>query len=567
MNNYILGVWDGHDSGAAVIKDNTILVAINEERVTRRKLEIKFPEKSIQACLEFLHLSPRDIEAVAVSTSDFSKTLGRLFPSTKEEYYLIRRRKKAPGRLIDLKKKAKYKITETGSSALTKYLSTRYVRAALGAIGFENCRINLVDHHLCHAAAAAFCSGFNECLVVTIDGIGDALSGSISTLRQGALSRVAALSGRYSLGIFFEHVTNLMNMRELEDEGKVMALANYAYPVPDAENPLLDLITINGLEIKSPCSSLSMYGELKKNLWKYPSEQFAYMAQRTIEVKVCELVRNSIKATGLKKIAFAGGIFSNIKLNMHIRLMPEVEACYIFPHMGDGGLALGAALSLNHDLHKISAYPLHDIYLGREYADKEILAALQASGFSFRHCENIEAEAAKLIAAGQIVFWFQGRMEYGPRSLGNRSILALPNSAKIKDILNLRLKMRVWYQPFCPSMLEEDAREILENYDGRPNHFMTMGYMVKESKRRAVEGVTGIDGSCRPQMVTEQEPRYQKLLREIKKLTGAGILLNTSFNIHGEPLVCSPQDALATLKKTGNEYLVMGNYLISAHES
>lgn len=565
MNNYILGIWDGHDSGAAVIKDNKILVAINEERLTRRKLEIKFPQKSIQACLEYLHLTPRDIEAVAVSTSDFSKTLARLFPSTKEEYYLIRRRKKAPGRLTNLKKMVKYKITETGSNAATQYVSRKCLQAALSNLGFEKYTIALVDHHLCHATAAAFCSGFDPCLVLTVDGIGDALSGSISTLRQGKLSRLSALSGRHSLGIFFEHVTNLMNMRELEDEGKVMALANYAYPVPDAENPLLDLLTIHGMEVTSRYSTLKMYDELKKYLWKFPSEQFAYMAQRTIEVKVCELVKNSIKATGLKKIALAGGIFSNIKLNMHIRLMPEVEACYIFPHMGDGGLALGAALSLNYDLHSVASYQLHDIYLGLEFTDDAILAAIQSSGFTFRHCENIEEEAAKLLAAGQIVFWFQGRMEYGPRSLGNRSILALPNSSRIKDILNLRLKMRVWYQPFCPSMLEDEARVLLENYDGTPNHFMTMGYMVKDEKRRDVEGVTGIDGSCRPQMVTEQEPRYQKLLREVKKLTGSGVLLNTSFNIHGEPLVCSPHDALATLQKTGNEYMVMGNYLISAH--
>ena len=157
-------------------------------------------------------------------------------------------------------------------------------------------------------------------------------------------------------------------------------------------------------------------------------------------------------------------------------------------------------------------------------------------------------------------------MEYGPRSLGNRSILALPNSKRIRDLLNLRLKMRVWYQPFCPSMLEEDALTYLDQYNGVPNRFMTMGYMVKDDLQEEVEGVISVDGSCRPQIIPGTGSLFGRMLQEIKNLTGTGVLLNTSFNVHGEPLVCSPQDALNTLKKTGNEYLVMGNYLVIKNE-
>ncbi|MCP4528229.1 MAG: hypothetical protein GY833_20275, partial [Aestuariibacter sp.] len=248
MEKYILGLWDGHDSGAAIVQGNRVLVAVNEERLTRRKLEIKFPEKSIQACLHYLQISPDDISAVAVSTSDFAKTLARIFPATKEDYYLIRRRKKSPGFLSSFKKRSKYFMTEIGSGPLTKYMSERCIRASLKKLGFYTYDLHFIDHHFCHAAAA-FLSGFNECLVVTIDGIGDALSGTVNTLRQGKLTREASLSGKHSLGIFFEHVTNLMNMRELEDEGKVMALANYAYPIPDDENPLIDLIKVDGMEI------------------------------------------------------------------------------------------------------------------------------------------------------------------------------------------------------------------------------------------------------------------------------------------------------------------------------
>ncbi|MCX5903795.1 MAG: hypothetical protein NTV89_10080 [Proteobacteria bacterium] len=560
---YILGIWDGHDSGAALIQDNLILVAINEERLTRRKLEIRFPEHAIRACLEYAHLAPRDIRHIAVSTADFSKTLARIFPRTKEEYYLIRRRKKAPGFLSTVKKRAKYRLTEFGPNPVMKRLSEMVLKKTLDSAGFSDYRLYLIDHHLCHAAAAAFCSGFDRALVLTVDGIGDALSGTVSTLDGGKLERKAELSGKHSLGIFFEHVTNLLNMRELEDEGKVMALANYAYPIPDQENPLLELVHIEGLQVRCKYESLAMYDALKIILWKYPSEQFSYMAQRVLEKRVTELVRNAVISTGLKKVALSGGVFSNIKVNMLIRTMPEVEDCFVFPHMGDGGLALGAALAANYEFSGTTSYRLDDVFLGPEYSAAEMKTALDASGLQYRHCENIAQETALLISKGSIVFWFQGRMEYGPRSLGNRSILALPNSKRIRDLLNLRLKMRVWYQPFCPSMLEEDALTYLDQYNGVPNRFMTMGYMVKDDKQEEVEGVISVDGSCRPQIIPGTGSLYGKLLQELKNLTGTGVLLNTSFNVHGEPLVCSPQDALNTLKKTGNEYLVMGNYLVT----
>lgn len=558
---YILGIWDGHDSGAAIIKDNHILVALNEERLTRRKLEINFPEQAIKECLNYVNLPPDKINCVAVSSYDFSKTLARVFPYTKEEYYLIRRRKKMPGRISNLKKKAKYKLTEYGPSLFSERLSEMCVRKSLNRMGFNNCQIHMVDHHLCHAVAAGFCSGFDDCLVITIDGIGDALSGTFSTFLKGKLTREEVISGKHSLGIFFEHVTNLMNMRELEDEGKVMALANYAYPIPDDDNPLMDFIHINGLKVRCKYNTLHMYNELQKILWRYPSEQFAYMAQRALEVKILELVKNGLATTGLKRVALAGGVFSNIKVNMLIRALPEVEGCFVFPHMGDGGLALGAALSVNYALNDICSYRLDNVFLGKDYSEEEIKSELDASGLEYSHYENIEEEAAKLIAQGYILFWFQGRMEYGPRSLGNRSILALPNSKRIRDLLNLRLKMRVWYQPFCPTMLEDDAQFLLEDYDG-PNPFMTMGYMVSEDKRDEIEGVISVDGSCRPQVINENESRYGRLLSHVKKMTGRGVLLNTSFNIHGDPMVCSPKDAVDTLKRTKNDYLVMGNYLV-----
>ncbi|MCF8145557.1 MAG: hypothetical protein K9N21_16715 [Deltaproteobacteria bacterium] len=557
----ILGIWDGHDSGAALIEGDKILFAINEERLSRRKLEVAFPEMSIRACLEYTGTEISQLSEIAISTSDFAKTLTRVFPSLKEEYYLIRRRKKGPAGTSPFKKRMKYRLTEYGPSLPTNWISSSTLQKRLKSIGFKQFRLHLVDHHHAHAAAAAFCSGFSQSLVLTLDGVGDGLSGSVYRFENGRLEKMASLSARHSLGIFFEHVTNLLNMRELEDEGKVMALANYAHPIADAENPLLNLIAVEGMSVHCRHSSLGMYEALRKILWRYPSEQFAYMAQRTLEVKCMQLVQNAIAITGQEHICLSGGVFSNVKVNRRLRTLPQVKRCFIFPHMGDGGLALGAALVANFRLNSTNRVLLNHLSLGPEYDDVEIEHTLRQNGLSYRKSTDIVREVARLIAAGEIVLWFQGRMELGPRTLGARSILARPDSTDVKDALNLKLKKRVWYQPFCPAMLEEDAEEILEDYDGRPNEFMTMAYMVREDKKPLVRGVINVDGTCRPQIIKKQDTIFHSLLMELKNLTGNGIVLNTSLNIHGEPIVCSPEDAVSTFKRTGSRYMAIQKYL------
>jgi carbamoyltransferase len=424
----------------------------------------------------------------------------------------------------------------------------------------------MYDHHLCHAASTAFTSGFKDALVVTIDGIGDTLSGTINTFTNGQLERIKAISGKNSFGIFFEHVTNLLNMRELEDEGKVMALANYALKIKDEDNPLLDFFTVDGLDVKVKYDTLKTSKELKKILWKFPSEQFAFMAQRTLEIKITQLIRNAIKETGLNNICLSGGTCSNIKVNMLIKNLPEVNDVYVFPHMGDGGLAMGSAMVANKELNGIFEYTFNDTYFGPQYSNdyiKEALEKNEMKNVTYRYVKEIEREVAKIISDGNIIFWFQGKMEYGPRALGNRSILAPPHSEDIKNELNLVQKKRVWYQPFCPTMLIDDAKEFLEDLKGTPNKFMTMGYMVKKDKQKYMKGVINIDGSCRPQIITDYTSRYAKLLLEYKKISGIGVLLNTSFNLHGEPLVCSPEDALSTFSRTEAKYMILENYILS----
>jgi len=611
----VLGIWDGHDAGAALIAGGKIIFAVNEERLTRRKLEVGFPRLSIGACLEYAGLVPAQIRTVAASTTDPAKTLTRLFPGLKEEYYLIRRRKMAPRRTDPFKKAFKYRFTELAPNALSRMLSRAYLERRLKALGFEDCRLELVDHHAAHASSAAACCGFPEALVLTLDGVGDGLSGSLWTWKGGDLSLLAALPARTSLGIFFEHVTNLMNMRELEDEGKVMALANFAYPIPDAENPMMEVIGAKGLEIVSPHRSTEMFRRLRAILWRYPSEQFAFMAQRVLEKSVAALTEEALKRTGLKRMAVAGGVFSNIKMNMLLIDLPGLERLFVFPHMGDGGLAIGAALAANRTLNGEMTCRLPDLYLGPLYSTGEILGSIgagpvssgqaaataspqrkeetgtpfsppaspvvktrlpsgrdgenaaptrQTEEFRMSRLEDPATEAARLILAGEIVLWFQGRMEIGPRSLGHRSILARPDDRAIKDRLNLLLKKRVWYQPFCPSMLIEDAPTLLETQgqEIRDNRFMTMGFRVRPERLSLMEGVINIDGTCRPQFVGDEEPRYRTLLLQLKETLGFGIVLNTSFNLHGEPMVCAPGESVEMLRQTGIRYLFLEDWLI-----
>ena len=467
-----------------------------------------------------------------------------------------------------MKKGFKSRFPELRSNRLSRSLTRANIQKALHSEGFRHFHLFLLDHHRCHAEAAARFSGFERCLVLTLDGVGDGLSGSIWHFQHQHPALIKRMPAGVSLGIFFEHVTHLMNMRELEDEGKVMALANYAYPIDDRDNPLMNLIEVRGLDLRSPYGSMALYRKMKKILWRFPSEQFAFMAQRTLEKKALALVRNALSVTGEKDVALAGGIFSNIKLNMQIESLKSTDHVFTFPHMGDGGLAIGAAVAANAECAGVNQYPATTPSLGPAFSEESILPALEKWGFPFERLEDPAGTAAEILLQGHIILWFRGRMEMGPRALGNRSILARPDQQDIKDRLNLVLKKRVWYQPFCPSLLEEDAETLLhlENRHIEDNPFMTSGFRVREKYRPLMAGVINVDGTCRPHFVGRENPVYRDLLLNLKRELGKGVILNTSFNIHGEPIVCTPDDALDMFGRTRIDYLFMGDFLVFKSE-
>ncbi|MPY91466.1 MAG: hypothetical protein GEU99_26600 [Luteitalea sp.] len=560
----VLGIWDGHDSGAALLQGGRLRFAVNEERLSRRKLEVRFPTRSIQACLAYAGLRPDEVDVVAASTSDPAKTLGRWWPGSKERYYAVRRRKAHPGSFAGLTRVVKYRMTEWSPGPVSKALSHLALRRQLAQHALTRAELRLVDHHEAHAAAAAWGADFAPCSVLTIDGLGDGLSATISAFRDGRLERVAASSARSSLGVFFEHVTNLLNMRELEDEGKVMALADYAAPIADEENPLLAWVRVREGVIETARPGHALRRALAQIHWRYANEQFAYLAQRVVEHTCVALACDTVRLTGLARVALAGGVVSNVKATRRIRLLPDVEDVYVFPHMGDGGLALGAAVVAASRSGTAVDLGLGGLDLGHGYETPAIEAALRVAGVSAEPVANLATRVADVLAEGQIVMWFQGRMEYGPRALGNRSVLARPDRPDLRDRLNLVLKRRVWYQPFCPSMLESEGPRVLADWTGGRNRWMTMAYEVSACYRDRLAGVMSVDGTCRPQLVPDNDPSdFAKLLREARSRWSVAAVLNTSFNIHGEPLVCSPAEAIDVFRRSGADALAIGPFLIN----
>ena len=305
----------------------------------------------------------------------------------------------------------------------------------------------------------------------------------------------------------------------------------------------------------------------KKLLWRSNREAFAYAVQKHVEEQVITMIRQHVKETGIRNVAVGGGLFSNIKVNMLIDQLPEVKDLFVFPHMGDGGLSLGAAYHV--DFAENGVLPkrrIDHVYYGPSYGNDEIERTLKRPSYRgrirFEKVADMERYVAEKIAGENgIVLWFQGRMEYGPRALGNRSVLAMPNVAENRNRINLMIKDRPYYQPFASTILEDEAPRLLEQCR-RANRFMTVGYKVREERLGDLVAASHIDGTTRPQFLGEENPRYARLLKAVKKISGTGALLNTSLNKHGMPIVMTPDDAVWTLLNSGAECLSMGDFFV-----
>ena len=569
---FSVGIHDLHDSGAGIVEDGEVLGAVNEERFTKRKNDVGFPVNSLKHLI--LENGEEKIGKVAIPWISGSALFARAFPEyERRRRSLWRKEAKKPSRMqMHLTNLAFKFIQDQKPEKLWRLAGTviggNAIRRRLARLGIYK-ELIFVDHHTAHAAGAYYASGFKEALVITLDGAGDGLCGTVSIGENGRLTRINKFRAGASLGILYGAATLACDMRYGEDEGKLMSLAAYSYPKEIKELERISRYDTGSRQLVSDCGIKYEFllAEYMKDrmLWKNDREGFAYAVQKHVGDQVLKIVRQHVADTGIRNIAVAGGFFSNIIANMLINELKEVKNFFVFPHMGDGGLALGAAYYSDFEENgKFNRKQVDNLYYGPEYTEMEIENAIRkhkSRKLEIEKVKDIEKFTAEKLAENEIVLWFQGKMEYGPRSLGNRSVLALPENSDNRDRINLIIKKRPYYQPFASTILEEDAKSMLDPYV-RPNRFMTVGYRTTEKGFEKLKAASHIDKTTRPQILGDENKMYRSLLTNLRKETGTGAVLNTSLNKHGMPIVMDPEDAIWTLLNTGAENLAIGKFFL-----
>jgi carbamoyltransferase len=560
----ILGIHDGHNAAACLMVDGSVKMALQEERLRRVKNYAGFPSRTIQFILDEHGLSPGDIDRFAI--------VGREMPdqNTKESRLVMYREVGQPGYLE--KQRQAQRRQEIYDTAVPPGLR-RTIKSALGreqrvrgdariqqalAFGIPEHRIDLIEHHRAHAASAYYGQGLydRDVLVLTNDGEGDGLCASVNIGREGRLRRIGALPRSESIGNLYAVVTFLLGMVPLEHEYKLMGMAPYADPerASAIARKLKALFTFEGAPTfgwrrAEGTPDLFYSYSLLRELLEY--ERFDWICgglQKFTEEMLLEWVRKCVAATGVRQVALSGGVFMNVKLNKAIMELPEVDGLFVFPSCGDetnvfGACYLVAAERQGHE----SIEPLKDLYFGKSYTDRDVKIEIDrypfSKGVSCEQHEEIESRVAQLLAQGKVVARFRGREEFGARALGNRSILADPSNTEVIKVINSMIKCRDFWMPFATSMTDRQSKECLVN----PKH-VSAPYMVLT-----------FDSTER-----EWNPGYYGLIEEFERVSGKrGGVLNTSFNLHGHPLVSAPVDALEVFDRSGLEYLAIESFLLS----
>lgn len=574
----ILGIHQGHDSSVALIRDGLIQYAMQEERLVEIKHSMQLPVQALDACLKATKCSIRDIEYIAVPGLSDTPEIYALFgtgPAAKIDV------SSQSGMVSELLLKSAIKgvgflnrLSIGNQFGFPVYVTTHPVR--------KKTKLVQVNHHLAHAAAAYYTSGFRDTLVVTSDGSGDGLSMTLWDVRSGSFQPLVKIGRNGSLGLFYNIVTEALGWQASEGEGKVMGLAPYGST--EKTSGALDFITPryrDGKLIEPKWFGFPSHfktgghyhwhfrqaDRVKVLSSRFGREAIAAEAQQVLEREMLNFLVPWIRKTGHTHLAAAGGVFLNVKLNQAIWEAGNLEDFFIFPDAGDGGLSIGAALYVNAMYGRPGMTParIDACYWGERFSDAEVSQTLEIRKIPYTRYEDrnrlISAIAAEL-ANGKIVGWFQGQMEAGPRALGNRSILMDPRNAENKDIINARVKYREAFRPFCPSMTPAGAKRYLQN-PTKHAPFMIISFTVPEDVRHEIAAVVHVDGTTRPQVVTRKaNPLYHDLISAFGVITGVPVLLNTSFNIRGTPMVATPSQAVRCFFDTGMDVLVMGRYVI-----
>lgn len=534
---YILGInpttkyFSSHDPSACLLKNGKIIAAAEEERFTRIKHSLRtFPTNAIKYCLDYANVNQDDV--IVSLPAD---------PNMCEVHF-----KKNPlGIYHSLKifKRQGFKNGKKIADEIAKDIPL-------------NSEIDFVSHHKAHAASTYYCSGFKEASVITIDALGELGLGETTVLWKGnnTLTKIKNYLFPNSLGLFYELIGVYLGFDTLDGQGKVMGLSSYGKNTFKIKN-----IT----NLMSRIQIRRTFGKPRKksDALTEKSRNIAYVTQKKIEEVAVKLVNENYENTNSKNLCLAGGVAMNCVMNGKLLRSENVENIFIQPAAGDSGLAIGTALETYKKLGYNPHTEFKHNYLGPEFSNEEIKESLDKFNLKYDFYDDIAGITAELLAKDKLIGWFQGRMELGARALGNRSILANPCNPKMKDILNLKVKHRENFRPFCPSILDKAHKEYVEN--PYPSPYMILAFDVKKEKRKEIPAVVHVDGTARTQTVSkETNPLYYKLIENFESITGIPVVLNTSFNVAGEPIVCKPIEAINDLIKTKLDYLAIGNYLI-----
>lgn len=562
--------YHSHDTGVALIKDGKILYASSNERFSRIKMDSNVPLLALRDCLRFCKITPKEIDQVVF--------VGEPFPNSLIEFIqfygtpIIQTKGKF---LFSFLKSPKLLRNVISSLAVPSYiLKEVYPKVMLRRElkGF-NGKYSFVPHHHSHLYSAYFASGWKKCLVGCIEGSGLTRSLSFYLVDHNNWQKITECSLPHSAGIFYGLVTQLLGFKPLRHEGKITGLSAFGNP-KKAYKIVKKLLWVEGLKIKldyNKCLDLSI-SYLKNNTLpevfkNFSKEDIAASFQHRLESCIVEIIEQIVSQYKVSNIALAGGVVANVKLNQRIHEIKEVNEIFIFPAMGDDGLALGAAL-YQGSKNGMKFNALSNVYFGPDFSEKEIFKTIKKNKIRSEYRKNIEKDIASLLSKGFIVARFNGRMEYGPRALGNRSILSQATDPNINQTLNEKLR-RTEFMPFAPTTLIEYSKKCFKNLDGAtlPAKFMTITFDCTNFMKKKCPAVVHVDGTARPQTLGRPEnPSYYKILNEYYKITGIPAIINTSFNIHEEPIVCTPDDAIRAFLSSKLDYLALGNYLLKRDE-